>query len=106
MAQTKLCRLDELPEVGSRQFDHGEESLFAVRQYSEVFVYRNICPHIGTPLNWQEDQFLDSENRFIQCASHGALFEIDSGLCVAGPCSGQSLQTVSHEVRQGCIFIK
>ncbi len=100
-----LCRLDELPELGSRQFDNGEAALFAVRQFDQVFVYRNICPHIGTPLNWLEDQFLDSENRFIQCASHGALFEIDTGLCVAGPCSGQSLQAVPHELRDGCIFI-
>lgn len=105
MAEKLLCQLDDLPEEGSKEFEFGDNSFFAVRQYSQIFVYRNICPHVGTALNWQEDQFLDNENRFIQCGSHGALFEIETGLCVAGPCSGQSLQVVAHEVRDGVVYI-
>ncbi|MFP6798982.1 MAG: Rieske (2Fe-2S) protein, partial [Pseudomonas sp.] len=31
----------------------------------------------------------------IQCATHGALFLIESGECVAGPCAGQSLQELA-----------
>jgi nitrite reductase/ring-hydroxylating ferredoxin subunit len=31
----------------------------------------------------------------IQCATHGALFLIESGECVAGPCAGQSLQALA-----------
>jgi len=27
----------------------------------------------------------------IQCATHGALFRIRDGYCVAGPCAGQGL---------------
>jgi nitrite reductase/ring-hydroxylating ferredoxin subunit len=30
----------------------------------------------------------------IQCAHHGALFLIENGECVTGPCAGQSLRKV------------
>jgi nitrite reductase/ring-hydroxylating ferredoxin subunit len=71
-----------------------ERQLFAVRQDNSIFAYWNLCPHRNSPLNWIPNQFLDTENQLIQCALHGALFEIDSGLCIAGPCSGDSLQPV------------
>ncbi len=38
----------------------------------------------------------------IQCATHGALFLIESGECVAGPCAGQFLAALdSREDEQG-----
>jgi len=38
----------------------------------------------------------------IQCATHGALFLIESGECIAGPCAGQSLTALpGREDRQG-----
>ena len=58
----------------------------------------NACPHIGIPLEFQPDEFLDMEKRFIQCANHGALFEIETGDCIAGPCAGQALQAARFEI--------
>jgi nitrite reductase/ring-hydroxylating ferredoxin subunit len=52
----------------------------------------NRCPHVGTPLDWAENEFLDREGRHIVCATHGALFRIDDGRCVAGPCQGDRLE--------------
>ena len=45
--------------------------------------------------------FLDVTGTLIQCASHGALFLIQSGRCVAGPCAGQSLKKILSEVVDG-----
>ncbi len=49
-----LCRLDELPDGGSRGFivsGVGETGdLFLVRRGARVYVYVNSCPHLGTPL--------------------------------------------------------
>jgi nitrite reductase/ring-hydroxylating ferredoxin subunit len=54
-----------------------------------------ICPHLGIPLNWAPERFLDLDGTLIQCSSHGALFQIDSGECIAGPCAwATSLQPV------------
>ncbi|OLU32506.1 MFS transporter [Pseudomonas sp. PA15(2017)] len=98
----RLCAPDELPEAQSRGFDIEDMQLFAVRKGGEVFVYRNRCPHRGVPLEWQADQFLDPSASLIQCARHGALFLIESGECVAGPCEGQTLRPIdSREDGEG-----
>jgi nitrite reductase/ring-hydroxylating ferredoxin subunit len=57
-----------------------------------VFGYVNSCPHLGTPLNWAGDTFISEDSGLIICATHGALFEIEDGACVSGPCAGQSLE--------------
>ncbi|KPW20406.1 Rieske 2Fe-2S family protein [Pseudomonas cannabina pv. alisalensis] len=90
-----ICTSSQLPEAQSRGFAVGEHALLAVRRQGEVFVYRNRCPHRGIRLEWQADQFLDSSASLIQCATHGALFLIENGECVAGPCEGQSLTAIS-----------
>jgi len=47
-------------------------------------------------------RFLDASASLIHCAQHGALFLIESGECVAGPCEGEQLQALAcHEDSQG-----
>lgn len=91
----RLCAPDEVAEGQSRGFEIAEEKLFAVRKDGQLYAYRNRCPHRGIPLEWLPDQFLDASASLIQCATHGALFLIESGECVAGPCAGQSLQELA-----------
>ncbi len=100
---TILCAVSDIPENSAKGFDVGEHALFAVNHYGDIYLYRNSCPHLGVELNWLEDQFLDADGSLIQCASHGALFLIDSGECVAGPCSGQHLQSVAFKIVNGHI---
>lgn len=89
-----LCTSQTLAEADSRGFSVEGCPIFAVRREGEVFVYLNRCPHRGVALEWQPDQFLDPSASLIQCATHGALFLIESGECVAGPCAGQSLRAI------------
>lgn len=100
-----LCSSDSLPEAQSRGFDVDGFGLLAVRRNNEVFVYRNRCPHRGVPLEWQPDRFLDNSASLIQCATHGALFLIESGECIAGPCEGQSLISIACREDQDGIWI-
>ena len=56
----------------------------------------------SSPLNWAQDAFLDDSASLIHCAHHGALFLIESGECVAGPCEGEMLQALDcQEDSQG-----
>jgi nitrite reductase/ring-hydroxylating ferredoxin subunit len=97
-----LCPGQALVDGSSRGFDIDGQKLFAVRRDGQVYVYINRCPHRGVGLEWTPDQFLDPSNSLIQCATHGALFLIEDGECVAGPCAGQSLTRVdSREDAQG-----
>jgi nitrite reductase/ring-hydroxylating ferredoxin subunit len=97
-----LCSLGELESTGSRGFAVGEGDWplrgFVVKSTRGVAAYVNTCPHAGHPLNFRPDRFLTSDRSLILCASHGALFTRDEGLCIAGPCPGQSLTPVPIEV--------
>jgi len=101
----RLCAPNELAEGQSRGFVIENEKLFAVRKDGRVFAYRNRCPHKGISLEWLPDQFLDPSASLIQCATHGALFLIDSGECVAGPCAGQSLHALACKENHEGIWI-
>lgn len=74
--------------------DGEEQSLILHRQGDAVHAWLNICPHAGRRLDWAPGQFLTSKQGHLVCAVHGASFEPATGLCVAGPCRGQSLRAV------------
>ncbi|MDD1977736.1 MULTISPECIES: Rieske (2Fe-2S) protein [Pseudomonas] len=97
-----LCLPAELAEGHSRGFTVDGIAVLAVRRAGRVYLYHNRCPHRGIPLNWEPDQFLDPSASLISCSRHGALFLIESGECVAGPCAGEHLSTLDcHEDSQG-----
>ena len=97
-----ICALHELDDPGARGFTMGAGEWplrgFVVRKGETVRAYVNHCPHAGFPLNWQPDQFLAPNMPLIRCVMHGALFEIETGDCVAGPCMGHALQSLPIHV--------
>lgn len=81
-------------------------TIFVVHKDGNFFAYYNKCPHTGATLEWQEDQFLDLDKALIQCATHDALFMIESGECVAGPCVGNSLQPLPVIIKDDDLHLK
>lgn len=90
----RLCALADLPQIGAKGFDFrsGEAvfSGFVVRRGEAVVGYVDRCPHAGWPLA-VADRYLTREKDLLLCSGHGALFRIDDGICVAGPCPGDRL---------------
>jgi nitrite reductase/ring-hydroxylating ferredoxin subunit len=105
-ARVALCNVEDIPHDSSKGFRIGDIALFAVRKDGAIYVYRNSCPHLGIELEWNEDQFLDSEGALIQCSTHGALFIIESGECIAGPCRGEALTAINHDIVDGEIRVE
>ncbi len=99
----RLCTLSDLPNPGCREFQivigQRAVSIFVVRTDQGIFAYLNNCPHTGVTLNWQPNDFLTVGHDYIQCSTHGALFRIEDGYCVWGPCARQSLTALLVEVR-------
>lgn len=96
-----LCRLEQLVDGESRGFDpdgFGHDTVFAVRRGDRVWVYRDVCPHEGTPLPWRRHAYLNAARDRIVCHAHGAQFEIESGRCTLGLCVDQSLHRVAHRI--------
>ena len=93
-----ICPVDDIEEPGCKGISVAGEALFIIRQNGRFYVYRNRCPHLGIELNWLPDQFLNNDRNLIQCSTHGALFQITTGECLAGPCQGSWLEPVPFDV--------
>ncbi|WP_432698162.1 Rieske (2Fe-2S) protein [Marinobacterium sp. YM272] len=97
-SRQRLCAVGELPEGESRGFDldgDGQDELFVVNRAGTLYGYRNSCPHQpGAPMAWRRHAYLNKESSLIVCFAHGAQFDIESGLCIDGPCQGDSLTAV------------
>lgn len=104
-AGTLLGRLSEIPDGAAREFALNESDWpltgFLVRVGDAVHAYLNRCPHALRQLNFRPNGFLTADGTLIQCSSHGALFEKDTGLCVAGPCAGESLRRLPVALADG-----
>ncbi|MFT5593062.1 MAG: nitrite reductase/ring-hydroxylating ferredoxin subunit [Oceanicoccus sp.] len=93
-----LCHVNDINDNQSKGFSIEGRSIFAVKKYNEIHVYLNSCPHLGVQLEMVPDQFLDSSRSLIMCAMHGALFRIEDGLCISGPCLEQSLKSIPFKI--------
>ena len=89
----KLCHINDLSDSEARGFDL-EPPVFIVKKDNQIYAYINKCPHAGVNLEWQENDFLNIDKTFIQCSVHGAIFSIESGTCIQGPCNGSGLTSV------------
>lgn len=102
--RVELCHISELRESRAQGFDpfsEGQASLFVVKKNSSLYAYRDCCPHYGTtPLPWKKNEYLDKAGDVIVCAAHGARFDITTGVCISGPCVGESLSAIALYVRQ------
>lgn len=85
--------LQDLSPEGCKSLDT-QPPIFVVKRGDKLAVYVNQCPHLGIRLEFMPDQFLDAEAIHIQCSLHGALFDINDGYCLYGPCQHQSLKAV------------
>ncbi|MFZ1624828.1 MAG: Rieske 2Fe-2S domain-containing protein [Gammaproteobacteria bacterium] len=106
----RVCSLSALGDPGAREFFSGEGDWpyrgFVVQLGGELRAYANVCPHKRHPLNMDDDDFLIPKLRLLRCASHGALFEPETGLCVYGPCAGHSLSSLECWVERGDVLVR
>lgn len=114
----RLCALDDIPDGGACALiipviknsptdpqETARQSIIAVRQGNSVWLYVNACPHIGAPLDMEPGQFLNYDKTLILCANHGALFTLDGGLCIHGPCVGKALNSIPCRVEGSAVYL-
>ncbi|QSP95959.1 Rieske (2Fe-2S) protein [Marinobacter salinisoli] len=110
-----VCKLSELPpglflEFRIHQPDRDPDTIpltgFAFLQDGNPAAYVNQCPHLGVELNWMPGRFMDTDNLFIQCSTHGALFKPGTGECITGPCQGEYLTALDVRVEEGQVQIR
>jgi len=78
---------------------------FLINDGGNFFAYVNRCRHMTTPLDFIRDEFLSEDRRHLMCYTHGALYETHTGLCIAGPCKGESLFRLPLLVDRGEVLV-
>ncbi|MBS0365706.1 MAG: Rieske (2Fe-2S) protein [Proteobacteria bacterium] len=104
-----ICRVSDLAPDTARAFcvGGGEWPLrgLVLNTTGGVRAFVNRCPHAGHPLDLVPGRFLSADGALIVCCSHGAVFDKESGLCLAGPCAGRSLTPVAVQVFDDLVLL-
>jgi nitrite reductase/ring-hydroxylating ferredoxin subunit len=105
-----LCRQDAIAEGEAKGFASVEgfrRKIIVLRRHGRLHAWLDSCPHYstGTPMAWKTDAYLNGEKTHLACHSHGALFDMETGDCVLGPCLGQRLTRIDIAVSEdGDVF--
>ena len=94
-----LCDKGAIKVGDAKEFRFGGDSPFSFRMFiyndnGEYRAYRNSCPHFDVPLNHIPGEVFTPDGKYFLCMTHHAQFDKISGRCVAGPCEGESLETI------------
>lgn len=105
-----ICRITDIKDADARGFvarvDGKQRNVVAARRADEVFVYINLCPHAGHLLDIVPDRFFGpDEPDHLRCGVHGALFRVEDGYCISGPCEGISLRAIPVTIEDGDVFV-
>ncbi|MGB1860804.1 MAG: Rieske (2Fe-2S) protein [Arenicellales bacterium] len=105
-----LCRSEELDVGGTGlrfevQKDGEKRPAFAVRSTAGISAFLNRCGHRDLELDWSPGEFFDLDARLLICATHGALYDPQSGACKGGPCNGVGLRPLSVTEEAGLVYL-
>jgi len=106
----ELCKLEEIPNNEAKglitEVDGKQRNIFIIRKGKSVFGYINWCPHNQVLIDQIPNKFFNADKTFIQCSKHGALFNIEDGLCIKGPCEGDQLKPLKISLNTDMIILK
>ncbi len=75
---------------------------FAIRFEGQAYAYLNQCSHVPMEMDYQPNRFFDSSGSWLMCATHGAMYSPQTGLCIGGPCRGGLIKIALTE-RDGVV---
>ncbi|KQT44546.1 (2Fe-2S)-binding protein [Aureimonas sp. Leaf454] len=110
--EPRLCHRDDIPVGSARGFLPRPDALrrvIVLNRDNHFVAYVDACPHYtgGTPMAWRSDAYLNGDGTHLACHAHGALFDIDTGACLSGPCLGRNLTPVPLKVGEdGSITVR
>ena len=107
--QIPICPSAELIDGGKgRRFALSEygrnETGFVVRYHGAAYAYLNRCAHVPIELDWAEGEFFESSGLYLMCATHGAIYDPQTGQCLGGPCRGGRLHPIAVVEQEHTLF--
>lgn len=77
-----------------------------IRKGASFHAYQNLCKHLPVTLDLRDGDFLTHDKERLICRSHGAIYEIETGLCTSGPCVGASLRKLDVVEEENRLVIR
>lgn len=109
MTAIEVCLSSDLLEAGKGvrfSVTAGSDDAvgFVIRYKGTVYGYLNRCAHVPVELDWNPGEFIESSGLYIMCATHGAIYQPESGYCSGGPCRGGRLRKIEVSESDGHVF--
>lgn len=106
----RIVSVDVVPEETTFLFtvretatDERKEGIL-VRSNGSVTGWLNYCQHF-THVRLDKGSGAGLRDNEIVCASHGAMFDADSGQCTFGPCEGAYLTELDVTTEDGVVYL-
>ncbi len=77
-----------------------------VKKDGKFFAYHNLCQHLPITLDLRDGNFFTHDKKYLQCHMHGAMYEADTGMCIAGPCLGARLVILELVEQEKHVIVK
>lgn len=105
-----ICAADLLIEKGQGhrfyvKFGARVIPAFVIRHDGAPRAYLNQCAHMSVELDWQKGDFFNTGKDHLMCATHGALYNPNTGACVYGRCDRQGLTVLDISEINGQILL-
>jgi nitrite reductase/ring-hydroxylating ferredoxin subunit len=108
-AGSRLCAAADVPDGQGKEivFGEGKDAFRVVvfRLRERLFAYHNCCPHFSIPLNYEPDHFHVFDGELLMCAHHTAIYRIEDGACIDGPCQGARLTPIALARDAGTLYL-
>jgi nitrite reductase/ring-hydroxylating ferredoxin subunit len=110
VSRIKIARADDVKEGRTVKFSFPRSDGKPIEGFLACFqgtlvAYENRCRHLPLSLDFHDGRFFSQDGQHFICQNHNAIYEPLTGLCVRGPCEGQSLKALKIEVTGGDIWL-
>ncbi|MGB5811922.1 MAG: Rieske 2Fe-2S domain-containing protein [Polyangiales bacterium] len=112
MAEVLVCAGEELKQGDARTVYLGKDvqglpivAILLRNSTGGLVALRNLCRHLPVPLDGGTGELLTEDRRHLICGTHGALYRIDDGYCVEGPCEGLSLERLACRETNDGVYV-
>ncbi len=105
-----VCKSDDLVDGGDGvRFELSNTGrvvpAFVIRFHGKAYGYLNRCGHVPVEIDWQLGKFFDHSGLYLICATHGAMYAPESGVCVTGRCAGKGLEPLNISEQDNGVYI-
>lgn len=105
----RIVDLEDVPEDSTFLFTVRDEEgdrreAIIIRHRDEVVGWLNYCQHF-THIRLDKGSGATRRDGEVLCTNHGAMFDVESGLCTHGPCEGAYLEAIDVTAENGTVYL-